>query len=83
MQGGANTHINTVIMLSLVWVLFLEKKLKTFCAYIGVQNKYCAVCEQGAGKMHECFMNWARSSSSMESDMILEGFSKAEQQHSV
>ena len=33
--------------------------------------------------MHECFRNWTGLSSSMESDIILEGFSKAEQQHSV
>ena len=33
--------------------------------------------------MHECFRNWIGSSSSMESDIILEGFSIAEQQHSV
>ena len=33
--------------------------------------------------MRECFRNWTGPSSSMESDIILESFSKAEQQHSV
>ena len=32
---------------------------------------------------HECFKNWSASSSSMETDILLEGFRQAEQQHGV
>ena len=48
MQGEANTHLKTVTMPSLVWVLFLGKTSKYL--YVGVQNKYCAVYEQDVGK---------------------------------
>ena len=51
--------------------------------YIGVRNKFCAVCAKDATKSHECYKNWSGSSSSMESDIILEGFRKAEQQHGL
>ena len=46
--------------------------------YVGVQNKFCTVCAKDASKSHKCYKNWSGSSSSMESDIILEGFHKAE-----
>ena len=70
-------HINAVTMIS----HYFWKKQKLL--YIGVQNNFCAVCEQSASKKHECFRNWIGLSSSMECGIILEGFSKAEQQHGV
>ena len=52
--------------------------------YIGVRNKYCAACSQGSSKeRHTCYKNWSASSSEMESDIILEGFSSAERDHGV
>ena len=56
--------------------------------YIGVRNKYCAVCARAekSGEppsKHECFKNWSASSSSMETDILLEGFCQSEQQHGV
>ena len=75
------THKHSYNALSCVGVIFGKETQKLL--YIGVRNKFCAVCEQGASKKHECFRNWTGSSSSMESDIILEGFSKAEQQHGV
>ncbi len=49
--------------------------------HIGVRNKYCAACAQGLN--HACFKNWNRSSSEMETDILLEGFSEAERIHGV
>ena len=51
--------------------------------YIGVRNKFCSICQKGSNKEHECFKNWDGSSSSMESDIILEGFRVAEKQHGL
>ena len=51
--------------------------------YMGVRNKYCSVCAQAEslGKEapeHDCYKNWTGSSSSMESDIIVQGFQEAE-----
>ncbi len=55
--------------------------------YLGVQMKYCKVCNQaenkGETKEHKCFMNWEDSSRSMESDMILEAFNEAEGKYNL
>ena len=51
--------------------------------YIGVRNKYCAVCSIAKRKglepsHHMCFKNWAGSSTSMEADIITSGFQLSE-----
>ena len=52
--------------------------------HIGVRNKYCSACAQGIpSEKHKCFKNWNASSSEMETDIILDGFLKAEQTHGV
>jgi hypothetical protein len=52
--------------------------------HIGVRNKYCTACAQGASEStHKCYKNWSGSSSEMETDIILEGFKKAEQTHGL
>ena len=55
--------------------------------YMGVRNKYCAVCSNTSDgnppPQHTCFLNWDGSSSAMEADIILEGFHKCEEQHGV
>ena len=52
--------------------------------HIGVHNKYCSACAQEIPKnQHRCYNNWNASSSEMETDIILEGFVKAEQVHGV
>ena len=52
--------------------------------HIGVCNKYCSACAQNIPKeSHQCFNNWEKSSSEMESDIILEAFLEAEQVHGV
>ena len=43
--------------------------------YMGMRNKYCAVCHMAAENSvpeHTCFLNWDQSSSAMEADIILE-----------
>ena len=56
--------------------------------FMGVRNKYCATCFRAEKtneepQKHHCFKNWSGSSSSMESDIIVEGFQKAESQHGL
>ena len=76
------THKHTYNALSAVGVIFGQKTGKLL--YMGVRNKYCSVCKKGnPTKTHTCFKNWTGASSSMESDLILEGFLAAEKQHGV
>lgn len=47
--------------------------------YVGVKNKYCYICTRAENKNkkaepHNCFKNWNKSSTSIESEIILEGF---------
>lgn len=58
--------------------------------FIGVRNKYCIVCAKAARqneepKEHKCFKNWDRnrSSTSMESDAIVEGFKRSIEMHGL
>ena len=54
--------------------------------FMGVRNKYCAVCNQfpnGDPPEHTCYRNWDGSSSAMETDIIVEGFKKCTQQHGI
>ena len=82
-DGGwsKRTHKHSYNALSCVGVIFGKETRKLL--YIGVRNKFCTVCAKDASKSHECYKNWSGSSSSMESDIILEGFRKAEQQHGL
>ena len=53
---------------------------------MGVRNKYCAVCNQSTNNdppEHEYYKNWDGSSYAMETDIIVEGFKKCIEQHSV
>ncbi|KMQ86396.1 hypothetical protein RF55_14620 [Lasius niger] len=58
--------------------------------FVGVRNKYCIVCARAAkinavAKEHICFKNWGsnQSSTSMESDIILEGFRLSLEMHGL
>ena len=56
--------------------------------YVGVRNKYCSVCsiaETGGREVpnHHCFKNWSGSSTSMEADIIVQGFNMSESMHSL
>ena len=47
--------------------------------YLGVRIKCCSACAQGIPTdKHQCYKNWASSSSEMETDTLLEGFRAAE-----
>lgn len=55
---------------------------------MGIRNKLCTVCQkaESSGKKaskHECFKNWDGSSTSMESDIIVDGFRQSLSMHNV
>jgi len=47
-----------------------------------MKNKNCTACTREI-QNHTCYKNWSDSSSSMEPDIILEGFLQAESTHGV
>ena len=56
--------------------------------YIGVRNKYCAVCSiaqkhSSPPPEHMCFKNWSGSSTAMEADIIAAGFRQSEAMHGL
>ena len=56
--------------------------------FIGVRNKYCSTCAHAVNEgkeapKHTCYKNWSGSSSSMDTDIIVDGFQKAESQHGM
>jgi len=52
--------------------------------YMGVRNKYRAVCSNSDNPpSHTCHKNWDGSSSAMESDITVKGFQQCVQQHGV
>ena len=53
--------------------------------HMGVRNKFCSICNQHPEQPppHTCFRNWNGSSAAMETDIIVEGFQKCEQQHGI
>lgn len=58
--------------------------------FVGVRNKYCIICARAAKissqpKEHKCFKNWGnyQSSTSVESDIILEGFRHSLEMHGL
>ena len=52
--------------------------------HLGVRNKYCTACTQGSSQdKHVCYKNWSASSSEMETNIILDGFRKAESTHGI
>ncbi|XP_063235828.1 uncharacterized protein LOC134541192 [Bacillus rossius redtenbacheri] len=54
--------------------------------FMAVANKYCYVCARtinGTIPQHVCYKNHEGSSSSMEANIILEGFQQSEAEHNV
>ncbi|KAL4123428.1 hypothetical protein QTP88_015606 [Uroleucon formosanum] len=56
--------------------------------FVGIRNRYCVICERSNNlkqkrKEHECFMNWRKSSTSMEADGISEGFLRSIELHGL
>lgn len=58
--------------------------------YVGVRNKFCAVCEWAARhdmacREHKCFKNWDRNraSTAMEKDILVEGFNTSIQRQNL
>ena len=78
MGDDANAHISIHTMHCLELVSFLAKKQRSFCM-LAYETSFV----WGGDKQHEYFKNWSESSSFMESDVVLEGFRKAEKQHGL
>lgn len=56
--------------------------------YLGVKNKVCSTCNfynknELPVKQHVCYKNWDKSSSAMESEIIVQGFQQSEKMHGV
>ncbi|KAK4882827.1 hypothetical protein RN001_006146 [Aquatica leii] len=52
--------------------------------YMDVKNKYCFLCARGRDTHdHECFRNWSKTSTAMESAIILEGFKQSISRHNL
>ena len=56
--------------------------------HVGVRNKYCSVCVQAEKQdrepqHHDCHKNWDGPSSSMETDILVEGFKEAESKYGL
>ncbi|GBN00759.1 hypothetical protein AVEN_220264-1 [Araneus ventricosus] len=56
--------------------------------FIRRRNKYCVICARAESKglkpdEHKCFRNWMGSSSAMEADIIVDGFTKRVEMHGV
>ncbi|KAB0802471.1 hypothetical protein PPYR_04657 [Photinus pyralis] len=63
-------------------------KLSGKLLYLGVRNKYCSICARAANKQipigqHVCYKNWSGSSSSMEADIVVEGFCRSQEMHGI
>jgi len=82
-DGGwcKRSHKHSYNALSGVGVIFGKETKKLL--FIGVRNKFCSVCAKGHEKEHDCFKNWDGASSSLECDIIVEGFRKSEEQHGL
>lgn len=56
--------------------------------FLGIRNAYCCVCtlaknKNTVPKEHRCFKNWAKSSTAMEADGIVEGFKCSLDMHKI
>jgi len=56
--------------------------------FIGIRNRYCAVCQRAKNKglpipEHTCFLNWSKGATSMEADSIAEGFKRSVELHGL
>lgn len=51
--------------------------------YLGIRNKFCAMFEVNPSKDNLCFKNWSGTSTSMESDIVLEGFKCSKEMHGI
>ncbi len=56
--------------------------------HVGVRNKYCSVCARSLKhntepQKHDCYMNWDGPSSSMVTDILVQGFKEAETKYGL
>ncbi len=80
------SHKHTYNANSGVGVIFGNATKRLVC--IGVRNKYCSICSIAEKKGnnipdHQCFKYWSGSSTSMEPDIIVQGFNMSENMHGL
>lgn len=52
--------------------------------FLGVRNKFCAMClHKDNITQHVCYKNWDKSSTAIESDIIVEGFCSSIKMHGI
>ncbi|CAG9763450.1 unnamed protein product [Ceutorhynchus assimilis] len=56
--------------------------------FLGIRNKYCSLCSYYENKgqdipIHKCYKNWQGTSTSMETDIIAEGFKNSIKLHKL
>ncbi|KAJ8912412.1 hypothetical protein NQ315_013479 [Exocentrus adspersus] len=56
--------------------------------FLEIRNRYCSICAQAENKSqppneHVCYKNWTGTSTSMECDIIVEGFKRSLDMHGV
>jgi len=56
--------------------------------FIGIRNKYCSTCQKAerlnkSTTPHLCYKNWTGTSTAMESDIIVDGFSQSIKTHNL
>ncbi|CAG2205860.1 unnamed protein product [Mytilus edulis] len=83
-ENEINSWLKEVVEREMSVAMEEEKKIAIdkYRYHAGIRNKYCYICNRNESlgttpKQHECFKNWNQSSQSMESDVIVEGFLKA------
>lgn len=55
---------------------------------MGIRNKYCMICHNASKNgidpsVHKCYKNWSGTSTSMEADIIVEGFRQSIPMHNL
>lgn len=56
--------------------------------HVGVRNRFCTVCHRNKSNnlvvpAHTCHLNWTKSATGMESDIIAEGFKRSMEIHGL
>ena len=86
MLDGPKGHINIHIMSTGFGIIIGLATGKIL--YIGIRQKYCAICANSHSHCkdapeHAFYKNWDRPSSSIKTNIIVEGFKAAEAQHGL
>lgn len=76
-----------LLMTSLLYAVPIGRRTRKLL-FLGVRNEFCSICAKASNKEidvddHLCFKNWNGASSSIEQDVIVEGFKCSIGMHGV